>query len=86
MIFGQKFDYPKPKKVEQVDDYSGTKVADPYRWMEEYSADTNAWIQAQNKVTDAYLSQISERNIIKDRLTKLWNYEKYSSPVKHGNN
>lgn len=86
MIFGQKFDYPKPKKVEQVDDYSGTKVADPYRWMEEYSADTNAWIQAQNKVTDAYLSQIPERNTIKERLTKLWNYEKYSSPSKHGNN
>ena len=53
-IFGQKFDYPKPKKVDQVDDYHGTKVADPFRWLENPDApDSRAWIEAENKITDA---------------------------------
>ena len=85
-VFAQvKINYPQPRKVDQIDDYHGTKVADPYRWMEEYSPETTAWIEAENKVTNDFLSQIPERQIIKDRLTKLWNYEKYSAPVKHGN-
>lgn len=86
-IFGQKFEYPKPKKVNQVDDYHGIKVADPFRWLEDPDAtDSRAWIEAQNKITDAYLSQIPEREVIKQRLTKLWNYERYSSPFKRGKN
>ncbi len=86
-IFGQKFDYPKPKKVNQVDDYHGTKVADPFRWLEDPdAADSRTWIEAQNKITDAYLTQIPERQMIKERLTKLWNYERYSSPFKRGSN
>ena len=87
-VFAQtKFEYPKPKKVDQIDDYHGTKVADPYRWMEDPdSADSRAWIEAENKVTDAYLATIPERQKIKDRLTKLWNYEKYSAPFKRGQN
>ena len=86
-IFGQKFDYPKAKKVDQVDDYHGTKVADPFRWLEDPDApDSRQWIEAQNKITDAYLSQIPERAAIKDRLTKLWNYERYSLPFKRGKN
>lgn len=84
IIAQTKFNYPNPKKVEQIDDYHGTKVADPYRWMEEYSPETTAWIEAENKVTDDYLSQIPERQMIKDRITKLWNYEKYSAPFKQG--
>ena len=85
-IFAQtKINYPQPKKVDQIDDYHGTKISDPYRWMEEYSPETTAWIEAENKVTNDYLSKIPERQMIKDRLTKLWNYEKYSAPVKHGN-
>jgi prolyl oligopeptidase len=84
-IFGQKFDYPKPNKVDQVDDYHGTKVSDPYRWLENPdSAESREWINAENKLTDAYLSQIPEREAIKNRLTKLWNYEKYSAPFKIG--
>ena len=83
-ISAQKLEYPKPNKGNQIDDYHGTKVADPYRWMEEYSADTTAWIDSENKVTSDYLSKIPERQIIKDRITKLLNYEKYSAPTKHG--
>lgn len=82
-----KFNYPKAKKVEQIDDYHGTKVADPYRWLENPDApDSREWIEAQNKVTNEYLATIPERQMIKDRLTKLWNYEKYSAPMKRGDN
>ena len=81
----QSFDYPKAKKVEQVDDYHGTKVSDPYRWLEDTeSADSRAWIEAENKLTNSYLEGIPERSAIRDRLTKLWNYEKYSTPFKVG--
>ena len=75
--------YPKAKKVEQVDNFHGTAVADPYRWMEETtSADTQAWIEEQNKITSAYLATIPERTKIKARLTELWNYERYGAPSK----
>jgi prolyl oligopeptidase len=80
-----KLQYPAAKKVEQVDDYHGVKVADPYRWLEDgESADTKAWIDAQNKVTFDYLATIPQREQIKKRLTELWNYEKYSAPFKAG--
>ena len=79
------FDYPKPRKADQVDDYHGTKVSDPYRWMEEYSADTEAWIEAENKLTNSYLSTIPQRAKIRERLTEIWNYERYSAPSKIGN-
>ncbi len=81
----QKIEYPKAKKVEQIDDYHGVKVADPYRWLEDSnSPDTKAWIEAQNKITRAYLDAIKEREKIKARLMELWNYEKYSTPFKIG--
>ncbi|WP_345084923.1 prolyl oligopeptidase family serine peptidase [Nemorincola caseinilytica] len=77
--------YPATKKVDQADDYFGTKVADPYRWLENDMADdTKAWVVEQNKVTDAYLDRIPFRSDIKKRLTELWNYEKYSAPFKEG--
>ncbi len=80
-----KYQYPQTKKVEQVDDYHGTKISDPYRWLEDdNSAETKAWVEEQNKVTYAYLNQIPERAKIKARLTELWNYEKYSAPSKQG--
>jgi prolyl oligopeptidase len=80
------FDYPKPKKVDQVDDFHGTKVSDPYRWMEDSnSPDLQSWIESENKITDAYLASIPQREAIKNRLTDLWNYERYSSPSKIGN-
>jgi prolyl oligopeptidase len=85
-IFAQtKIEYPKTRKVEQNDDYHGTKIADPYRWLEDdNSAETKAWVESQNKVTNAYLATIPERETIKKRLTELWNYEKYSAPFKEG--
>lgn len=77
--------YPDSPKVEQVDDYHGTQVADPYRWLENPdSAETRKWIEAQNKLTFGYLAEIPQREQIKERLTKLWNYEKYSIPFKQG--
>ena len=77
--------YPAAKKVEQVDDYHGTKVADPYRWLEDLdTADTKAWVEAQNRLTDAYLAEIPARRKIKERLTKLWNYERYGIPYREG--
>ena len=77
--------YPHAKVVDQVDDYHGTKVADPYRWLEDAdSADTHAWVEAENKVTFGYLEQIPYRKAIHDRLTKLWNYERYRVPQKQG--
>lgn len=78
-----KFDYPKPRRGDQVDDYHGTKVSDPYRWMEDTeSAETQAWIQAENKLTNSFLSSIPQREGIKKRLTELWNYERYGAPSK----
>ncbi len=78
-----KFDYPKPRKGDQVDDYNGVKVADPYRWMEETdSPETKAWIDAENKLTNSYLSTIPQREKLKTRLTELTNYERYSAPTK----
>lgn len=80
-----KINYPTTRRVEQTDDYFGTKVADPYRWLEDdNSAETKAWVEAQNKITFDYLNQIPERAKIKARLTELWNYEKYSAPFKRG--
>ncbi len=78
-------DYPDTATVDHVDDYHGVKVADPYRWLEEdNAAQTQAWVEAQNKVTHGYLEEIPARNAIKDRLEKLWNYERYDTPVKEG--
>ncbi|HKP11518.1 MAG TPA: S9 family peptidase, partial [Blastocatellia bacterium] len=77
--------YPESKKTDQTDDYHGIRVADPYRWLEDLdSADTRAWVEAQNKVTFAYLNDIPARARIKQRLTKLWNYERYGLPQKQG--
>ena len=77
--------YPASKKVDQQDNYHGTMVADPYRWLEDAnSEETKAWVVEQNKVTQSWLAQIPEREAIKARLTKLWNYERYGVPSKKG--
>src|SRR5437660_10990608 len=79
--------YPKPKSVEQTDDYHGVKVADPYRWLEDLdSEETRAWVEGENKLTFGYLSEIPAREKIKQRLTKRWNYERFGVPFKEGNN
>ncbi len=78
--------YPITKKGNVVDNYFGKAVADPYRWLEDdMSKETAAWVTAQNKVTHNYLNQIPYRQKIKDRLTKIWNYEKVTAPFKEGN-
>ncbi|HEY9649548.1 MAG TPA: prolyl oligopeptidase family serine peptidase [Coleofasciculaceae cyanobacterium] len=78
--------YPFSHKVDQIDDYHGTKVADPYRWLEDPdSEETKAWVEAQNNVTFGYLGEIPVRETIKQRVTQLWNYEKYGIPFKEGN-
>ena len=77
--------YPGSKKVEVVDDYFGTKVADPYRWLEdETSAETKAWIEEQNRVTFGYLDKIPYREKLKARLTQLYNYPRISAPFRRG--
>ena len=77
--------YPETKKGEVVDDYFGTKVADPYRWLEDdNAAEVAAWVEAENKVTFGYLDKISYRPQLKARLTKLLNYPKYGSPTRRG--
>src|SRR5215510_242013 len=78
--------YPVARKSDQVDDYHGVKVADPYRWLEDLdSEETRGWVEAENKLSFAYLASIPARTALKDRLTKLWNYEKYGIPFKEGN-
>ncbi|MDZ8070343.1 MAG: prolyl oligopeptidase family serine peptidase [Nostoc sp. DedQUE08] len=77
--------YPTSHKSNQADNYHGTSVADPYRWLEDPdSEETRTWIEAQNQVTFGYLSEIPAREKIKQRLTKLWDYEKYGIPFKEG--
>lgn len=78
--------YPGTRKDATVDDYFGTKVNDPYRWLEDdRSEETAAWVVAENKVTNAYLEQIPFRNQLKERLEQLWNYEKTGAPFIEGN-
>jgi prolyl oligopeptidase len=77
--------YPSTRKTEQIDDYHGTQVADPYRWLEDdNSAETAAWVEAQNKVTFGFLDTIPQRAKIRSRLKELWNYERFGVPQKEG--
>src|ERR687893_1300196 len=79
------FKYPEAPKSEQVDDYHGTKVPDPYRPLENAdSPESRKWIEEQNKLTFGFLESIPERKKINERLTKLWNYEKYGVPYREG--
>src|SRR5216683_1907263 len=81
----QALKYPKTPKVNQVDDYHGTKVADPYRWLEDAnSKETGEWVTEQNEVTEAYLNKLPMRDRIRARLTNLWNYPKYEPPHREG--
>lgn len=77
--------YPQTRKTEQTDNYHGTKVADPYRWLEDdRSAETGEWVKAQNAVTFGYLEQIPYRKPLVDRLEKMINYPRYSAPGRKG--
>ena len=78
--------YPKTRKVDTVHTYFGVKINDPYNWLEDDKSDsTAAWVDAQNKVTNAYLEKIPFRDKIKNRLREIWNYEKMSAPYRKGN-
>lgn len=78
-------EYPQAHKSDVVDEYHGTPVPDPYRWLEDPdSPETRAWIEAENEVTFGYLGEISNRKRIRERLTELWDYEKYDTPFKRG--
>lgn len=77
--------YPEVRQDDVKDDYHGTEVSDPYRWLEDdNSEETKAWVVEQNKATFGYLEKIPFRKSIENRLEKLWNYEKYGSPFKEG--
>ena len=77
--------YPVARQDDTVDDYHGTKVADPYRWLEDdHSAETAAWVKAENAVTFGYLENLPERPKIRARLEALFNYERYGAPYTKG--
>lgn len=85
MGFSSKLTYPNAHQSEQSDNYHGVIVADPYRWLENPdSEETQAWIAEENKVTSHYLENIRAKQQIQQRLTQLWDYEKYGSPFKRG--
>ena len=84
-LFASAPDYPVARRGDQVDDYHGVKVADPYRWMEEIDApETRAWVAAERALTGAALAAMPERAAIRARLTELWNYPRFGLPFKKG--
>jgi prolyl oligopeptidase len=86
IMTAQKINYPKTNQIEHIDTYFGAKINDPYHWLEDdKSPETESWVKSQNEVTNNYLSKIPFREELKNRLTKLWNYEKISAPTKEGN-
>ena len=81
------FNYPDAARGDHVDQYHGVAVPDPYRWMEEIdSPQTRAWVQAQDKVSSAYLGALPHRVEIARRLKEIWNFERWSAPEKYGSN
>src|SRR5207249_9144368 len=74
MAHPQRLHYPPARTADIVDDYHGTRVADPYRWLEDVdSEETCEWVAAENRVTEAYLARVPQRDAIRRRLTELWN-------------
>lgn len=87
LVIAQQLRYPVTKKVKQSDNYFGTTIEDPYRWLEDdHAEEVKAWVKEENKVTFEYLEKIPFRDKIKDRLTQLWNFPKMSIPFKGGPN
>lgn len=85
LVFAQNWNYPNPRKSDQVDDYHGVKVADPYRWLEDdNSTETGTWVKAENEVTFAYLDKIPYRMQVRHRLQQLFNYPRFTPPVHRG--
>src|SRR3984893_10207007 len=85
VAFSQPFDYPKARKGEVVDDYFGTKVPDPYRWLEDPDLpETVAWVKEENRLTSAYMEKLADRASFREELTKLWKYPRYTVPEYQG--
>lgn len=81
----ERLSYPEARRADQVDVYHGTSVADPYRWLEDDTAPaTKAWVEAENKVTEAYLGRIPFRKTLLERMKALYDYPKYSAPSRKG--
>lgn len=81
----EKIAYPKTQTSEDVDDYFGTKVLDPYRWLEDDNSNaTKAWVEQQNKVTNIYLNQFKEKNYIHQQLSEMWSYARMGVPQIYG--
>ena len=84
-LLSAQLQYPETKKEDVADDYNGTKVADPYRWLEDDNSEqTKAWVIEENKVTQDYLSKIPYREKIKKRVEEMWNYPRYGAPFRKG--
>jgi len=84
-VFAKKYVYPEAMKQDVADDYHGTRIADPYRWLEDSdSPETVAWVTKENELTRQFIDGYPERDAVEQRLTKLWNYPKYSLPNKEG--
>ncbi len=78
-------EYPITKRDSVVDHYHGHDIPDPYRWLEDdHAPDTKEWVTAQNEVTHGYLNQIPYRDLLKKRLEKIWNFERFGTPFKRG--
>jgi prolyl oligopeptidase len=82
---GDPWKYPESPRGDVVDEYAGTKVADPYRWLEDLDApETKSWNDAQNQLTFGFLEKLPQRAQLRERLTQLWNYERFGLPYKEG--
>ncbi len=89
VTFAAGYKYPETAAGDVAEDYHGTIVKDPYRWLEDdvrTSDNVAGWVKAQNEITFGYLEGLEQREPIRDRLTELWNYQKYSSPFKNDGN
>ena len=85
MALSRPLEYPKAKKGGVVEDYFGTKIPDPYRWLEDTdSPETGAWVKAENILTSAYMEKLPERALFREELTKLLNYQRYTVPKWEG--
>src|SRR5258708_11373391 len=83
--FARAITYPESKRIAVTDSYFGTKIKEPYRWLEDIeSSDTRAWIDAQNNLSGKLLKELPERDVAQAKLTELWNYARYGLPLKQG--